>query len=84
MSRQPPFRLVRDDLPKEGLQAVDQIRELFRRGEAIGIAFAVMLRERKYFVNAAGEAHRNPTFARGIVAELDDYLHERVRGLRND
>ena len=31
------------------------------------------------FANTSGEAHRNPTFARGMIAALDDELAQRMR-----
>lgn len=43
-------------------------------GDVIGIAYAVVYRGRHFIVNTAGELHRNPTFARGAVAALDDEL----------
>jgi hypothetical protein len=39
-----------------------------------------MMKRRSYVVNTAGEAHRNPTFARGMVAALDDELGKRMGG----
>jgi hypothetical protein len=51
-----------------------------RRGEVIGLAYAAMLKKRAYIVNTAGAAHTSPTFARGMVAALDDQLGGRIRG----
>lgn len=76
----PPFRLVPDTISTNTEEALTQLLDLARRGELIGIAFTGMLKERRYFVNVAGEAHRNPTFARGMVAALDDQLSATVRG----
>jgi len=39
-----------------------------------------MLKRRGYIVNSAGEAHRNPTFSRGMLLALDDQLSTRIRG----
>jgi hypothetical protein len=75
----PPFRLVPDALSTDTEQALAQLLDLARRGELIGVAFAGMLKQRRFFVNTAGEAHRNPTFARGMVAALDDELSTRMR-----
>lgn len=75
----PPFRLVPDNLSTETTEALTQMLELARRGELIGLAFAGILKRRGYFVNTAGEAHRNPTFARGCVSALDDELGKRMR-----
>jgi len=78
----PPFRLITDTLSTDTEQALTQLLDLAKRGELIGVAFAGMLRQRRYFVNTAGEAHRNPTFARGCVSALADQLGERMKGER--
>lgn len=75
----PPFRLVPDTISTDTTQALEEMLAMARRGELIGIAFACILKRREYFVNTAGEAHRNPMFARGIVAALDDDLGHRMR-----
>lgn len=75
----PPFELVPDTISSDTEQALTQLLDLARRGELIGIAFAGILKRRKYFVNTAGEAHRNPTFARGCVCALSDDLARRMR-----
>jgi hypothetical protein len=77
--KRPPFSLVKDGISTETTEALEQMLELARRGELIGLAFAGMLRQRKFFVNTAGEAHRSPVFARGMVAALDDELSERAK-----
>lgn len=66
----PPFTLVPDTISKDTEEALAQMLEMARKGELIGVAFAGMVKQRKYFVNAAGEAHRNPVFARGMVDDL--------------
>lgn len=76
----PPFTLIPDTISTDTTEALAQLLELAQRGELIGVAFAGMLKQRRYFVNTAGEAHRNPTFARGCVAALDDELGRRARG----
>ena len=64
--RRRPFRLVPAEISHETVEALDQL--------------LVMCRGRDYFVDAAGEAHRSPTFARGMVNELNDALGRRARG----
>ncbi|WKB52293.1 hypothetical protein [Eleftheria terrae] len=76
MKRRPPFTLVRDLHSHDTVKALEQLLEEARQGKVIGIAFAAMCRRRRFFVSAAGEAHRNPTFARGMVAALDDSLSQ--------
>lgn len=76
----PPFGLVPDRLSDDTVECLEQLLNEARKGEVIGLAFAAMLKRRAYIVNAAGEALRNPTFARGMVAALDDELGQRARG----
>lgn len=74
----PPFRLIPDSISTDTAMALRQLLDLAERGELIGVAFAGMLKERRFFVNSAGEAHRNPVFTRGMVAALDDSLSNRM------
>ena len=74
----PPFTLVPDSVSTNTVEALAQLLDLAQRGELIGIAFVGMLKQRRFFVNTAGEAHRNPTFARGMIATLDDSLGRRI------
>jgi hypothetical protein len=75
-----PFYLVPDTVPNDTVACLEMLLDHARNGEVIGIAFAAMLKRRSYIVNTAGEAHRNPTFTRGMVAALDDQLSGRIRG----
>lgn len=77
MKMKPPFTLVPDTLSRDTKEALEQLLEMAKRGELIGIAFAGMVRRRQYFVNSAGEAHRNPVFARGMVDDLMAELRNR-------
>lgn len=76
----PPFYLVPDLVSHDVVQCLEVLLSEARRGEVIGLAFAAMLKRRAFIVNSAGEAHRNPTFTRGMVAALDDQLSQRVAG----
>jgi hypothetical protein len=76
----PPFVLVRDGMSSDTVTVLRQLLEEAERGDIIGVAFAAMCRRRRFFVSAAGEANRNPTFARGMVAALDDELGKRMGG----
>lgn len=75
-----PFRLVGDVISTDTIECLEQLLREARRGQVIGLAYAAMLKRREYIVNTAGEAHRNPTFARGMVAALDDQLSDKVKG----
>lgn len=76
----PPFLLVPDNVSHDTIECLEMLLDQARRGEVIGIAYAVMLKKRAYITNTAGEAHRNPTFSRGMLATLDDQLADQVRG----
>lgn len=76
----PPFILVSDNVSNDTVECCRVLYEQAKKGELIGLAFAGMLKKRGYIVNTSGEAHRNPTFARGMVQALDDQLSLRIRG----
>jgi len=78
--RRPPFSLVPDTISTDTVECLDELLAMPRAGEVIGIAYVAMLKRRKYIANAAGEAHRNPTFSRGMIQVLDDQLGQHVRG----
>jgi len=76
----PPFVLIPDEVSHDTVDCLETLLRHARRGDVIGIAFAAALKQRAYITNSAGECHRNPTFARGMVAALDDQLAGRIRG----
>lgn len=76
----PPFILIPDTLSNDTIECLETLLDFARKGEIVGIAFAAALKKRAYITNTAGECFRNPTFARGMVAALDDQLSGRVRG----
>lgn len=53
-----------------------RLLEMATKGEVIGLAYAAQYPSRKYFVDVAGEAYTNPTYARGMTRALDDHLAE--------
>lgn len=75
-----PFSLAPDSLSHDTIEALRMLLKDAEKGEVIGLAFAVMYRGRDYIVNTAGEAHRSPTFTRGMVQALDDHLMHMVHG----
>ena len=79
----PPFTLVADTISKDTQEALEQLLVMARRGDLIGVAFAAMLNQRKYFVNVAGEAYRNPGFSCSCIRVLDAELVDRMRGKPN-
>lgn len=73
-----PFTLAPDSISHDTIEALKVLLEDAKKGEVIGLAFAVMYKGRDYIVNTAGEAHRSPTFTRGMVQALDDHLMQMV------
>ena len=80
MTRRQPFALVPDAISHDTIACLKELLARAKAGEVLGIAYVAMLRRRQYIADAAGECHRNPTFARGMVQALDDELGLRVRG----
>ena len=73
-----PFGLMPDTISKDTVEALKTLLADAERGDIIGIACAAMYKGRDFIVNTAGEAHRSPTFARGMVNALDDHLMYKV------
>lgn len=73
-----PFSLMPDSISHDTRKCLEELAAGAKDGEVIGIAYAVMYRGRHFIVNTAGELHRNPTFARGVVAALDDELSRMI------
>lgn len=76
----PPYTLIPDEVSNDTVTCLRTLLAQAKRGELLGIAYAGILRQRNYIVNTAGEAHRSPTFTRGMIAALDDELSLRIRG----
>jgi hypothetical protein len=72
--------MVPDSVSTDTVECLALLLRRARAGEIIGLAFCAMLKQRSFIVNTAGEAHRSPVFARGMVAALDDELGKRMGG----
>lgn len=73
-------KLQRDHISRDLVEAFEQLTEGVRQGVIVGAVFGIALKGRRYHVNVAGSLARDPTFARGIVAALDDELMGMVQG----
>lgn len=80
MKPKPPFVLVPHVVSHGTIECLEMLLAQAKRGQLIGVAYVAMMRRRAYAVNVTGEAHRNPTFARGCVQVLDDELGKQIRG----
>jgi hypothetical protein len=73
-----PYTLISDSVSTDTIECLRLLLARARRGEVVGLAYCAMLKQRAYIVNTAGVAHESPTFARGMVAALDDSLSNRI------
>lgn len=76
----PPFVLIPDNISVDVVECTRELNEMAKRGDLLGLAYAGQLRKRGYIVDAAGEAHRNPTFAVGMCYALIRKLAMRLDG----
>lgn len=73
-----PYELIPDRVSTDTVECLQLLLKRAKRGEVVGLAYCAMLKQREYIVNTAGVAHESPTFARGMVAALDDSLSTRI------
>lgn len=65
-----PFTLIKVDVSNETIAALEYLLQEARTGNLIGLAYGAALRGKDYFVDTAGEAHRNPMFGLGMASVL--------------
>lgn len=75
----PVFQLMKTSLSSDTIKCLEILLDNAKQGQVLGIAYAAMLSNREFIVDATGECNRNPIFARGIIASLDDELSYRSR-----
>ncbi len=80
VSQPSPFVLVPDHISFDVVECTRELHEMAKSGELLGLAFSGQLRRRGYIVDAAGESHRNPTFAIGMCWALIQKLSLRLDG----
>lgn len=76
------WRLIAHEPSIDTVECAQQLLREATEGRCIGIAYVKILPGGDYKVNACGEAHRRPTFARGAVGALDDKLSRLIHGER--
>ena len=77
----PDLRLVPPSPPPvctETIEALERLLDGARRGQFVGIAYAVTTAKHEYMVDTIGAFRSDPTYARGAIAALDDELRELV------
>ncbi len=71
--------MIQATVSKDTVEALSELLHAANEGHIQGLAFAAILRGRKFLVDCAGSACTDPTLARGIVAALDDELRNMVQ-----
>lgn len=71
--------LLNEETPRDVVDALEQLLAGAKEGQVVGLAFAALLKRRRFITAAAGECHRDPTYTRGIIAALDDELSHLVQ-----
>lgn len=74
------LRVVPEKIAHDTVSALEQMLAEAKYGKILGMAYAVIYRERTYIVDATDEVRRSATFARGMVACLDDELAKLIDG----
>ncbi len=77
------FQIVPTPISPQLIQAAHDILEGVQSGEITGLGIIVMMKRRRFFVDAFGELVHDPHAARGWVASLDDCLREMGKRKRN-
>lgn len=68
------YQLIKANTSPDAATVVEQIYGLSKAGDLRGILGAVLVKRGRFFVFCAGDALRNPTFARGMTLSIDDEL----------
>jgi hypothetical protein len=71
--------LIPDAVSHDTVECLTALLKRAQAGEITGVAFAVILRRRRYIVNTCGAARKYPTFTRGMIHALDDELGAMIR-----
>lgn len=70
------MQLLPNPISQDLLDACHDLVEGVKSGDITGLGVVVVLRGRRFFVDALGSLAKNPHPARGYVAALDDCLRE--------
>ena len=68
------MQLVRESISADTVETFEHALASAKSVLVVGAAVVLLLKRRRYMVSCAGEACKNPTFTRGAVLALDDYL----------
>lgn len=74
----PKLLLQNDGVSSDTLSLLETLVAGVRSGAVVGVVVGVVLRRRRYMVHVCGDALRDPTYARGVTAAIDDELRELI------
>lgn len=74
-----PFTHAAAPLSHDTVEALEFLLEMARSGDVFGVVYVAQLKRRKYIMDTAGEAHRDPMCSLGMVHLLADELVRRAR-----
>lgn len=75
----PVLRIVQPPKDEEVIESLTYLFAEAVAGRITGIAYVATLPQKKYIIDTAGEANRNPLHALGAVHMLADELTRRLR-----
>jgi hypothetical protein len=78
-----PFQLIQTPIDHNLERACEELLDGIRSGQVTGLGIVVMIKGRRFFVDALGAMVSSPHESRGLVAELDDCLREIGRKRRD-
>jgi hypothetical protein len=67
-------QLIHDPAIQDLVEAFEHLAESARQGLVVGAILGIAVKGRRYHVSVGGTLTRDPTFARGICAAIDDEL----------
>lgn len=78
------IRLLPPFVSADTIAELELLLQGARAGKVLGIAYAISLDRREFYVNTAGEFDRDLVYARGAVASLNDELGLRVNSAADE
>jgi hypothetical protein len=82
VSKRATLSIVQPYVSKDLVDTLEYLLQEAKSGNLIGIAYGAMLPGRKYFVDAAGEAHRDPLRGIGLAQYVSQEIAARHMGIK--
>ena len=79
-SKRAALYVINPTTSDDTIQALEELLDDARRGSITGMVFAAMRPGGSdYIIGTTGEARHRPTYARGMIAAVDDDLREALK-----